>query len=105
DTATFSISGAIPGSTDSLFLGATATNFFFYNGLIDNARIWSTARNISQIKDYMFIPLEILKPTGTFSGMIASFQLDNGANSLSGDNLMSGNLFNVSFINYSNKSV
>jgi subtilisin-like proprotein convertase family protein len=105
DTATFSIGGTIPSSTDSLFIGATATNFFYYNGLIDNARIWSTARNISQIKGNMFIPLEILYPTGAFSGMVASFQLDNGASSFSGNNTMSGNLYNVSFVNYSNKPV
>ena len=108
DTFTTSITGSIGVNSDSLYIGADRsgmTPFFFFNGKLDNVRIWGIAKNAGAIYDQVFQPLEIYDPSGYFANLRASFQFDNDGTSTSG--LINDNGFprNLTFINYSDKAV
>jgi hypothetical protein len=51
----------------------------YFNGLIDEVRIWNVARTADQIRDNMYHPL-----TGNESGLVAYYNFDQGI--ASGDN-------------------
>lgn len=109
DTSSSAITGALTVNTDSLFLGAdrvtTQVPNLYFKGRLENVRIWGNARTSSQISENKTSPLEIYSPSGAYSNLRASFQLDNNALNYGGGSLEIGNPRNVSFINYSNKAV
>jgi len=108
DTSSTGYSGAIGVNTDSLFIGAdrigAATSLFFY-GKLENVRLWAIARNAFVISEHRFIPLEVIYPTGYYSDLRLSLQLDGDFGSYSGNNFYFGFNRNVSVTNYSNKGV
>lgn len=108
DTSTTAITGAVTTNTDSLFIGADRNSTvpaYFFNGLIDNVRIWGSARTNTQISQNRFLNLEIISPTGDFTNLRASYQLDNNLLNYGGTDLNVGYSRNVSFINLSEKAV
>ena len=107
DTSSTGYTGAVGTNTDSLFIGADRVGppTLFFKGLIDNVRIWAAARTAAQITQNRFSPLEIISPTGDYTGLRASFQMDNNALNYGGSELNIGNTRNVSFIDLRNKAV
>lgn len=109
DTSTTAFAGAIGVNSDSLFIGAdrigTPAAALFFRGRLENVRIWSNSRFAQPIFDNRYVPLEVYSPTGFYSNLVASFQLDNNAVSYSGSDFHSGFPRNFSFTNYSNKAV
>ena len=103
DTVSFAITGFINSNTDSLFIGATSSNLLCFNGMIDNVRIWKSARTISNIIDNMFIPLDPRYSAGQYSQLITSYQLDNSSINTGGSSALSGVPRNVAFVNMNNK--
>jgi len=109
DTSTTSITGAVGSNTDSLYIGCDRFNgapAFIFNGMLDNVRIWKSARTQTQIASHRFIPLEIPGLLNVpYSSIAASYQFDNNAIDNSGGIQEYGNERNISYINYSNKAV
>ena len=109
DTSTTSITGAVGSNSDSLFIGAdrfSGSPAFFFNGRLDNVRIWKSSRTQAQIASHRFIPLEIPGLLNIpYSTIGASYQFDNNAIDNSGGIQEYGNERNISYVNYSNKSV
>jgi subtilisin-like proprotein convertase family protein len=107
DTLTTAISGEIGVNSDSLFIGADrvgSTPAMFFNGKMDNVRIWRTALNQGPIADHMFLPLGFYYPSGIYLYLSACFPLDNDATSYT-TGFMYGNPRNVTFIDYRDKPV
>ena len=108
DTSRTGITGNVGSNFDSLYIGADrlsgATSFFF-NGRLDNVRIWKSARTAVEISNNMYIPLNIYQLSGAYSFLSASYQLDNSALDLSGPVTNNGYERNISYIDYTNKSV
>lgn len=109
DTSSTAFAGPIGVNSDSLFIGAdrigTPVAALFFRGRLDNIRIWNNSRFEQPIFDNRYVPLEVYSPTGFYSNLRASFQLDNDATSYSGSNFHSGFPRNFSYIDYSNKAV
>lgn len=109
DTTTTSITGAVGVNTDSLFIGCdrlSGAPAFFFNGRIDNVRIWKSSRTLTQIASHRFIPLEIPGILNVpYSTLSASYQFDNDAIDHSGSNEENGNVRNITFIDYTNKAL
>ncbi|MEO8447335.1 MAG: LamG-like jellyroll fold domain-containing protein, partial [bacterium] len=108
DTSSTGYSGAIGVNTDSLFIGADrigANPSLFFYGKLDNVRLWAIARNAFVISEHRYIPLEVFYPTGYYSDLRLSVQLDGDLASYSGNNFYTGFNRNVTFTNYSNKGV
>jgi subtilisin-like proprotein convertase family protein len=107
DTSSTGYTGVIGTNTDSLFIGAdrVGTPSLFFKGWIDNVRIWAAARTASQISLNRFSPLEIISPTGDYTGLKASFQLDNNALNYGGSEFNIGHERNLTYIYLNNKAV
>ncbi|MCK5787931.1 MAG: LamG domain-containing protein, partial [Chlamydiia bacterium] len=75
------------GSEASSFNGSTAPNDYF-NGAIDEVRIWNVARNITQIQNNMNNCL-----LGSETGLVSYYKMEDGSGSASlGDHTNNGNL-------------
>lgn len=108
DTSRTGITGIITANFDSLYIGADRAGgipAFFFNGKLDNVRIWSSARTASEIYNNMFIPLNMYQLTGSYSFLAAGYQFDNSAEDNSGPAQNNGFIRNVIYTNYSNKAV
>ena len=108
DTSRTGITGNLGSNFDSLFIGCDiqiSSPAFFFNGRLDNVRIWKSARTASELLDNMFIPLNIYQLSGAYSFLAASYQFDNSAADISGPAQNNGFERNISYINYSNKAV
>ncbi len=108
DTSRTGISGAVGTNFDSLFIGAdrlSGVPAFFFQGRLDNVRIWRSARTATEIFSHMFIPLNIYQLAGSYSSLAASYQLDNSASDFSGPAINNGFTRNISYVNFTNKSV
>lgn len=108
DTSRTGITGAVGSNFDSLFIGADRSSgvpAFFFNGKLDNVRIWSSARTAAEISANMFIPLNIYQLSGSYSYLAASYQFDNSAKDLSGYAYNNGFGRNITFVNYTSKAV
>lgn len=109
DTSTTSITGSVGNNTDSLYIGCdrqSGTPAYFFNGKLDNVRIWKNARTQAQIASHRFIPLEIPGLLNVpYSAIAASYQFDNNAIDNSGQNQEYGNERNITYTNFSNKAV
>lgn len=109
DTSTTSITGAVGSNTDSLYIGCDRLGgapAFFFNGRLDNVRIWKSARTSAEISSHRFIPLEIPGLLNVpYSTIAASYQFDNDAVDNSGGLQEFGNERNITYTNYSNKAI
>ncbi|MEO8666723.1 MAG: LamG-like jellyroll fold domain-containing protein [Ignavibacteria bacterium] len=108
DTSRTGITGTIGSNFDSLFIGCdrlSGSKSFFFNGKLDNVRIWSSARTASEIFSNMFIPLNMYQLNGSYSFLLASYQFDNSAKDISGPAQNDGSARNVTYVNYSDKAV
>jgi len=83
------ISGNINITSDPLFIG-TKFDFAppqdFFNGVIDEVRIWNIARSQSDIQEFMNRQL-----TGTENGLVGYWQFDEGAGDITFDNTVNAN--------------
>jgi len=61
------LSGQIP------FIGSGATGLYFFNGKMDEVRIWNTARTITEIQNNMYSSL-----VGNETGLVAYYKFDQG---------------------------
>ncbi|MBK8983675.1 MAG: proprotein convertase P-domain-containing protein [Ignavibacteria bacterium] len=108
DTTTTSITGLAGSNTDSLFIGAdrqSGSPAYFFSGLLDNVRIWKSARTLAEISSHRFIPMNMPAPRAGYSSLSASYQFDNNVIDHSGSTQEYGNERNISYVNYSNKSL
>ncbi len=109
DTSTTSITGAVGSNSDSMFIGAdrfSGSPAFFFNGRLDNVRIWKSARTTAEIAAHRYIPLEIPGLLNVpYSTIAASYQFDNNAIDNSGGMQEYGNERNVSYADYSDKAI
>ncbi|MEO6695282.1 MAG: LamG-like jellyroll fold domain-containing protein [Ignavibacteria bacterium] len=109
DTSSTAFAGTIGVNSDSLFIGAdrigTSAAALFFKGRLENIRIWNNSRFDQSIFNNRFLPLEVYFPTGFYSNLVASFQLDSDVNSYSGVDFHNGYARNFTFINNSNKAV
>jgi subtilisin-like proprotein convertase family protein len=75
--STLAITGPMVPNTDSLYIGCDrnlpSTLDYFFDGMMNNIRIWNTARTERQIKENMFIPLYLQNPSGNYKGLVASY--------------------------------
>ncbi len=102
------VTGPIGVNSDSLFIGADRlgnTPLMFFNGKLDNVRIWGKAKADNLISEQKFLPLEVYSASGIYGNLIASFQLDNSPISFVRGSFMIGNPRNINFINYREKAV
>ena len=108
DTTTNAVTGPIGVNSDSLFIGVdrlVSTPLMFFNGKLDNVRIWGAARADNLIYEQKFLPLEVFDGTGIYANLIASFQLDNSPISFVRGSYLNGKLRNINFIDYREKAV
>jgi subtilisin-like proprotein convertase family protein len=108
DTSTSAVTGPIGVNSDSLYIGADRlgnTRLMFFNGQMDNVRIWSTAINDVIINAQKFLPLELYFPSGLYANLIASFQLDNDAESHGGFSRKVGSPRNLTYVDLRDKAV
>jgi hypothetical protein len=93
DTVSYS-ANRIDNSTDTIKLGypTGGSALSYFNGEIDDFRIWNTARSESQIQSNMYTELE-----GTESGLMAYYNFEEGAGDTLADR--SGNGHDGSFMN------
>lgn len=108
DITSSAFSGSITPNTDSLFIGVdrngTVKNYFF-EGYIDNVRLWNVARTQEQIRSHMYIPLQIKNPTGNYAGLVGSWLMDWNGTDWSGSVNNNGILRNVNYVYLENKPV
>lgn len=104
DFSSTTITGPIVPNTDSLFIGADVTGYF-YNGYMDNVRLWNVARTATQIQNNMYITLQMNKPTGNYTGLVATYNLDWDASDWSGTTRNNGFLRNITLIDLNGKPV
>ncbi|MBL6962896.1 MAG: T9SS type A sorting domain-containing protein [Bacteroidetes bacterium] len=57
--------------TKNLYIGCMKGNTWYYQGELDEVRIWNYVRNEKQIRDYMFLPL-----AGKENGLLAYWKFD-----------------------------
>lgn len=109
DTSTTSITGAVGSNADSMFIGADrfgGSPAFYFNGRLDNVRIWKSARTQTEIESHRFIPLEIPGLLNVpYSSIAGSYQFDNNAIDNSGGIQEYGNERSITYVNYSDKAV
>lgn len=108
DTSISTITGAIGTNFDSLYIGCdrqSGSRNFFFNGRLDNVRIWKSARTSSEILNNMYIPLSIYQLSGPYSFLSASYQFDNSAEDYGGPVENHGSGRNITYADYSNKAV
>ena len=99
-------SGPLPTNTDSVYIGCDRNSgvpAFFFNGALDNIRIWSVARTAAQIQEIRFTPIQMPGVNlGPYSGLQFSSHGDVFTNDWSG--ITSTSLFargGATTINYS----
>lgn len=108
DTSRTGITGSVGSNFDSLYIGCdrqSGSRAYFFNGMLDNVRIWKSARTGAEIFNNMFIPLNIYQLSGSYSFLAASYQFDNSAEDISGPVQNNGFARNISYANFSNKAV
>jgi subtilisin-like proprotein convertase family protein len=83
DTSTTVITGAIGVNTDSLYIGAERSGgsvTSFYNGYMDEVRMWGVARSAAEIARDRSIPLAIIAlvpPTsGAYAGLLNAWRMN-----------------------------
>ncbi len=99
-------SGALAVNADPLYIGCDrdgTTKTYFWNGYIDNVRIWSVARTETQILENMYIPLQYRGDDGTYGGLAASYLLDWSGEDWSGLVNNTGTIQNVNMVSYNTK--
>lgn len=114
---TSNMTGAIQSTTDSLRIGADVSSgnpASFFNGIIDEVRIWNTALPQASISAGRFIPLAIARPgsggssTNSYINLIAVYRLNADENFGAYDEVSpfsDGIARNLTYKNYSNKMV
>ena len=108
DTSRTGITGSVGSNFDSLYIGCdrqSGSRAYFFNGRLDNVRIWKSARTASEIFNNMFIPLSIYQLSGSYSFLASSYQFNNSAEDISGPAQNNGYARNITYINYSDKAV
>ncbi len=108
DTSRTGISGTVGSNFDSLYIGCdrqSGSRAYFFNGMLDNVRIWKSARTASEIFNNMFIPLSMYQLSGSYSFLAASYQFDNSAEDNSGPVQNNGFTRNITYVNFANKAV
>lgn len=108
DTSRTGITGAVGSNSDSLYIGCDrvgGTSALFFNGRLDNVRIWKSARTNTEILNNMFIPLNVYQDPGVYASLMAGYTLDNSAADNCGTIFNNGNVRNISYVNYNNKTV
>jgi hypothetical protein len=55
----------------TLYIGCMSGNTWFFNGQIDEVRLWNTTRTVEQINAYRYLPLK-----GNDSGLLAYWRFD-----------------------------
>ncbi|MBX7043271.1 MAG: proprotein convertase P-domain-containing protein [Ignavibacteria bacterium] len=108
DTSRTGITGSVGSNFENLFIGCdrqSGSPAYFFNGRLDNVRIWSSARTSAELLGNMFIPLNMYQLSGAYSYLAASYQFDNSAVDNSGPTQNDGTGTNITYINYSNKAV
>lgn len=97
-------SGPLVSNTDPLYIGCdrdATTKQYFWNGYLDNVRIWKEVRTENQIKENMYVPLQYKGNQGVFGGLVAAYLLDWNADDRSGAVNNNGTLQNVGMIDLS----
>jgi len=74
DSKSMSYTGSTLGILTAFWLGRSPWGDAYFKGRIDEVRIWSTARTLSQINSNMNVSL-----TGTESGLVAYYQFESQA--------------------------
>jgi len=108
DTSRTGITGVVGSNFDSLFIGCdrqSGSPAYFFNGQLDNVRIWQSARTAAELNAYKSVPLNIYQLSGSFSYLAASFQFDNSTEDLSGPAQNNGFKRNITFVSYVNKGL
>lgn len=108
DTSSTGITGAVGSNFDSLYIGCdrqSGSRAYFFNGRMDNVRIWKSARTSTEIFNNMFIPLNMYQLSEAYSYLAASYQFDNTSEDNSGPAQNNGFARNITYIDYSNKAV
>jgi hypothetical protein len=86
ETASAAFAGSLASTSRSLLIGSASQSVGsdHFMGQIDEVRVWSSARSLDQLLEYMFRPAE-----GTESGLAACFAFDEGSGSGSSDRVSS----------------
>ena len=67
------IAGMDISTTFNLFIGRERTGNYFFNGFIDEVRLWNVARSQCEIQTYMSAEI-----TSTASGLVANYHFNQG---------------------------
>jgi hypothetical protein len=109
DTSTTAITGAIGTNTDSLFIGADrsgATVNQFFNGSIDEVRVWGVARSAAEIARDRFIPLAVILPVpGAYNGLLNSWRMNGNLLDEAGLSQNGGIGHSISYLDLRQKAV
>lgn len=79
--------GTINSNSDPLRIGVDyLTNSRYFNGKIDEVRLWNTARSLQDIREKMNSPLD-----GTETGLVSYWQLNEGSGAVANDIIRNNN--------------
>jgi len=84
--ASKSVFSEIGSATALTYIGSRGGNEMFFDGIVDEVRLWNTARSQSEIQEYMYKQL-----TGTEPGLVAYWQFDEGVGNIAFDKTINEN--------------
>ena len=88
-------SGSLQLDDWPFWIGSANGNSFF-NGSIDNVRVWNTALTQQEIQEYMSCP-----PTGTEAGLVGYWNFEEGSGTTAYDQTLNGNNGTINGATYS----
>lgn len=106
DASSNSVTGPLVINSDPVYIGCDrdgATLKYFWDGYIDNVRIWKDSRTEVQITDFMFVPLTYWGGVGELGDLVAAYLLDWSADDVSGTVRNNGTLNNVNMVDFRSK--
>jgi hypothetical protein len=110
DASSTAFSGNIGTNTDSVFIGCDrdgASRNYFFNGYIDEVRLWSIAKTPADILRDLHVSLGTISPGGVYGGIQSIWRMNNNTTAEGGNNFLSSNGFerNISYLDLRQKPV
>jgi hypothetical protein len=81
-----SVFSEIGSATALTYIGSRGGNEMFFDGIVDEVRLWNTARSQSEVQEYMYKQL-----TGTEPGLVAYWKFDEGVGNIAFDKTINEN--------------